>query len=714
MKSDPMQILEEATEAFESKDYEKVEKLLKSISFEMGQSFYAEALFRLGMLYKKIEKHDDSERAFLSIQKDWDGEIYEKSQFRLGVLRKEQGEFEDAKIYLGNISKEININIYASAQLLLGLLYVKLKDYDNAEIAWKNITKRMGDGYLQAQVQLGFLMDKIGRLDMTEQYWKNITKDSNERYYFQAQLNLGILKNKLHREDEAEEHWLSVTEDIPDLYYKAQYQLGNLKLDQGNLEGALCFFGKIKDSSIKEYAKFQFALGTAYYELADHDKAREYWNAISINNDRDLYAKAQFNLGALLFDEYEDTQQQQNIDLDQVISFWKNITENMSSDAFAASRKALIDLSWKYKKNYESGPQYLDEIPEFYRGFKYDLLSSIYKLANSDKKEVLLDLFFYVYKIIDLLNVDSTKHQFCAKVAHYTSYSTVLKLLGYENDATLLRLSTVHFMNDPEEGNLLTQWLKLGHIFENEQQNYLAFACCFSFNHDSLNQFRLYGKTNNEENSGVSVIFKPEFFAYGHINLNNITLQYDTDVEIDNKTEDLPLYRCIYVQPRTGYFHVAQRSKVSFYKAGEEDKYDKYVEQMTNIENEVKDALSSIYEALKKHNSNTQVGDHYDHEFLKILEKILLPLRYLIKHAAFEEEEECRMIYITHKGDKRICSDTDNKFFYIEYDEPIREYIHRIYLGQGAESYKPYIEHALNRNSRKNIQVRSSNNPFRT
>lgn len=83
----------------------------------------------------------------------------------------------------------------------------------------------------------------------------------------------------------------------------------------------------------------------------------------------------------------------------------------------------------------------------------------------------------------------------------------------------------------------------------NETINHLSFVSCFTFNHNSLNQFRLYGRTNFIECSGISLTFKNSYF-------------YD---ERQGKTKT-NLYRCIYLDPRTGYVKIASRNVFSFYQ----------------------------------------------------------------------------------------------------------------------------------------------------
>src|SRR5690606_20913557 len=77
---------------------------------------------------------------------------------------------------------------------------------------------------------------------------------------------------------------------------------------------------------------------------------------------------------------------------------------------------------------------------------------------------------------------------------------------------------------------------------------YQAFIGSFTFNPDSLNQFRLYGKNNNIEGSGVSLILSFQYFS-DNANLNKgLTNPPTSNVEIKEMTKQ-PLFRCIYIDP---------------------------------------------------------------------------------------------------------------------------------------------------------------------
>ena len=140
-------------------------------------------------------------------------------------------------------------------------------------------------------------------------------------------------------------------------------------------------------------------------------------------------------------------------------------------------------------------------------------LNSILKEDIKNKPKY-MKIYIISLLIVSLLHV-KCRHE--NTVAHYTQRTTLGKMLF---DKSSFRLNTINYSNDLTEGRILIDLLfpekenkpKKRVIGENR-----VFAGSFTFNHNSLNQFRLYGKDDNKEASGVSIVFKESFF-YKYIN----------------------------------------------------------------------------------------------------------------------------------------------------------------------------------------------------
>lgn len=91
-----------------------------------------------------------------------------------------------------------------------------------------------------------------------------------------------------------------------------------------------------------------------------------------------------------------------------------------------------------------------------------------------------------------------------------------------------------------------------------------------------------------------------------------------------------------------------------------------------------------------------------------IIEFLLLPINFLVKHAAFEDEQECRMLYLTDLHNEKITT-CENRFMYLNYRPEVKKYVHKIYLSSGAYKYEDFFIRLLDGEDK----VRLSTNPFR-
>ena len=212
--------------------------------------------------------------------------------------------------------------------------------------------------------------------------------------------------------------------------------------------------------------------------------------------------------------------------------------------------------------------------------------------------------------------------------------------------------------------------------------------------------------------------------------------------EGDNKKQLIgksTLYRCIYLDPETGYWTLAQRDKSTFYREHNEEadakgKWGKYYESIStkeedvethlfNKENNDDNSVSSILKSIftEDHLYNKCNKDEKQ-KILETIRFILLPLQYLVKHIAFQEEQECRIMYITHLHDEKIRHDWEKQWMYVEYEEPVLPHIDKIWLSPGAAKYQDFFRILLDqkeddepdkKEDEIESKVRISQNPFR-
>lgn len=370
------------------------------------------------------------------------------------------------------------------------------------------------------------------------------------------------------------------------------------------------------------------------------------------------------------------------------------------------------------------------------------LRTALQKINQTQEQRKLLDILLCTLKIREELLVDIShfpKNDYETTVAHYTTPYVAMKLLTKEetedkskkDKQNPLWLSSVTQVNDPKEGKVIFDYLnQLDILKENnivlksvstiESASELAtFVGCFDFNHDNLNQFRLYGKELGKEATGVSIVINPRFFTLHHSNVfskNPSNTQNNPDIN----EKLLPLYRCIYLNPKgklngKPYIQVACRNKVTFYcEKGRTDndlkEYMKYINHIQDNVNQQFEKIQNNIQLLFKDINNKK--EEEKEKLIETVSFILLPLSYMIKHSAYEEEQECRIlkfIYVDFdKPSEEIKIDINNKQMYVEY-LPIESCVKKIYLSPGAEQYADMFRMLTN----GTVEIRSSDNPFR-
>ncbi|WGE76196.1 tetratricopeptide repeat protein [Actinobacillus equuli] len=482
---------------------------------------------------------------------------------------------------------------------------------------------------------------------------------------------------------------------------------------KGDLDKVVAILSTIsREDGTEQYAKAQFLLGTTLGKQGKFDEAIEAYRNVTREDSAEQYAKAQLKLGVILY-----TQSKVN----EAIEAYRNVAREDGAERYYATAQFLLGLIFENRDK-------LDEAKDAFNNIRlsdsielYTKAQAYIKALNIGKKEIRRFLFKIHHCIDDILNLLRINNSSEVHIAHYTRPSTLFKLLpnefskdGKQNIFSRFRLSSINGVNDPTEGKILSQYLGINEL----EDSYITFISCFTFNHDSLNQFRLYGKENNKEVTGVSVVFDGSKF-FEQSSKKSIALDYSSKllkelndlqegIEKEKRLVDkLPLYRCIYIDPESGYLSLARREGITFYREdikGQLEEYDSNLLDDTKkiivlIEN-VKMTVSEILD-----NISTEIDTDEVH---KIISEIILPLRYLVKHVAFKEEQECRMVYVSPLDNPKIILDTEYNQTYVEYAVPVKESIHRVYLSQGANIYKESFRILLGEN-----KVKSSSNPFR-
>ena len=653
----------------------------------------------------------------------------------LGISYLGESRFDEAIKALSSIRREeADPGTYAQAQLGLGLAYKAQGKLDDAIAAWKKVREDIPETYADAQLNLGLAYAKSGKREQSIEALSSIRREeAAPETYARAQFNLGVAYAESGERKQAIKILSNIRreEADPGTYAQAQLNLGLAYAESGEWKQAIKTWSKVRhEDDPKVYALAQLGLGTAYYAQRKLDQAIVAWSNIRRSDDSKFYAQAQFNLGNTYKDQGNP---------EQAIVAWSNIRrEEADPGTYAGAQLCLGEVYSLDKETEEQAHEAYDNVRDFSyykseRGFKIlkcpvEVRKNLHTVADNTDE---------VLKYLQIIP------EFESKVAHYSRPSTAFSLFGDEKnnkDPSNFRLSTIRGVNDPTEGLVLNDYWDQQGISETIHTNDTAtFISCFTFNHNSLNQFRLYGKEAGREATGVSLVFKKKFFSDQADTLDFIAgpstdpsskpeqiKPNDTGkTESDNKKPSIDkstLYRCIYLDPETGYWTLAQRDKSTFYREDKdketaEGNWRKYSEKILTIEESFKDylfnkndsILKKLKEIFKEYNT---YGVKEKQKILEAVRFILLPLQYLVKHIAFQEEQECRIMYITQFRDEKIHSDREKQWMYVEYEEPVLPHIDKIWLSPGAAKYQDHFRILLDQGSGKS-KVRISQNPFR-
>ena len=612
---------------------------------------------------------------------------------------------------------------YAESQFRIGKLLYENYKTKGAVSAWNKISVTDDrEIYIPAQWNISNILMENNNLQGALSIWRSIKPTDDSEMYAQAQWNIGVSFDKDGDTGEAMRVWSYIEKtDSPQVYAVAQLNIGLILSGMEYFEDALKMWSSIERSDDPEkYAKAKWIAGITLSTLNENERALFEWCEIKSTDDPDIYVKSQYQIGKTLAND----------------SDLKNYTE--AKQAFSNAEKYFPYEVYCYKK----------------------ILSLLLESDSESIGQKILLLLVNTLEIIEILKLDFSHNSNEEKsperkLAHYTG-TYITDLLLEANDKIVpssFRLNTINNVNDPSEGHLLINYLN------NSKEDYFrapdfdgklhAFISCFTFNHDSLNQFRLYGKEADKEASGVSLVFGSNFFQSNEYlrGLSFLSLASNLEssdeafvIEKDHKRPNVdqisdgkvriskqPVMRCIYLDPTSNYIQLAQRNRIIFFRefgkqvidiAGIEiskaehewKKYSSYINQKTKVFQYAFITLKNTYSSIIEEKVNIQKDNsNLSNDIDTLLNEILLPFKYLIKHSAFQEEQECRMIYITSIDAQEVMMQ-HKKLLFVEYQAEVKENLNKVYIAPAATEYQLYLAWLLRGTS---VKIELSNNPYR-
>ena len=191
----------------------------------------------------------------------------------------------------------------------------------------------------------------------------------------------------------------------------------------------------------------------------------------------------------------------------------------------------------------------------------------------------------------------------------------------------------------------------------------------------------MYGKENSEEATGVSIVLNHNFFNQ-NMCLDILPEKQKRDIQecngitIDHK---YPIFRCLYIDP--------DKKDIVSLGHSDDNEINKKLEDIKKISGDINDMLSNLQNKDKD-----------------IIENLFLTLRYLVKHAAFKEEQECRMICIKdmdedakkEKEEREILFTSDYSRMHMNYQKIDKTCLEKVIFGpkaKGFEIFKKALKH---------------------
>ena len=444
-------------------------------------------------------------------------------------------------------------------------------------------------------------------------------------------------------------------------------------------------------------------LGRCYYEQAiktkDTDKADElFGKAVEHYQERLRFAKQ-------LTDEQGSVQQQINAQSWLGHCYFERIKRikstpeaekfvTQASKYFSAAFRQIAQINdereqEKLKKGIHPYLRDIDYLNEDWDSYfdkkKQETQESLFKGKTSQPQDAVATIL----TVLNILPIELGS----TPMAHYTSPHVCHKLFGIggNDTASLMRIGSSTYMNDPSEGRGLLDLLNQQDLeLENKTDgaSHNAFFTCFSSRVNDLNQFRLYGKEDGVEASGCCLVFNKngDWLKEADVSVPFRSLSQKSGQDSDglpetgfsdDEYEKLPLYQVAYIAYKDEY--IADKKCGIWFPSQKEPKFGIRLKPVGN-EKWHQFRLKKLKEALE-----ALIGFFEDKSGVSDDDKEALEyIRYLFKDFAFRDEEEFRLLVIKPIDSKEIeyCETTQS--VYIPYAD-IRNQADEVILGTNYE-----------------------------
>ncbi|MEI0485340.1 tetratricopeptide repeat protein [Brachyspira intermedia] len=426
-----------------------------------------------------------------------------------------------------------------------------------------------------------------------------------------------------------------------------------------------------------------FFRGIVKIHLENENTIEDFRSFFKINEDNNIYIITILQL----FEEYED--------IDKLFKFIVDIKNNELWE-----NEPITNLISRFdeSKNFDD---------ELRKNIKY--------------------LILYEYFLLKILTFDTEEEENNnIEISHYTSLDILTLLLNPKEEKTNkkentkesgnIRINNITTANDPKEGKILERILNKNNIdikIENDEKA-LTLQTSYSRNKDSLTMFRLYGKKENKEATGVCLVLDNKYFNNSYTS----PYSYELKLKIENNKIEMNekinkekfqenkrnLYWVLYYNEKEN--QLIYNKEKSKYASNiidlndlNNDDYKAELKEDDKKEGMIKYAFVKIFyytKEIKKQIEDPKNNENYKNIKNQLYSYLFENIKYIIKHEAFFEEQELRMLVTNDYKSDEILIDNDNKKLYIDYIKLFDEksnYIKEIIIGSKVENNEAVAEY---------------------
>lgn len=270
------------------------------IEMNFDLEFADEVFYKKGEIYYSLADYANAAKSFTQFtQKYPSSKFLPDAYYWIGKSSANANNFDDAvKAFNYVAQKYINSKYGVDAVIELGKLYASKKQYNLATELYKEAIQQISDQNRLPEIIYELALANI-ELENYQEAYKNMNEIIN--YYPEnifsdkAKIEISILEIARSKYDQAIKYLSELSEKrLDDIGAQAQYLLGAVYFEQGNIEEAINSLVRVRSvfgAYDIWYTKSLLLLGDCYVKIKDKVSAKEMYTAVSIHHANDEYGK---------------------------------------------------------------------------------------------------------------------------------------------------------------------------------------------------------------------------------------------------------------------------------------------------------------------------------------------------------------------------------------------------------------------------------------